>query len=112
MKKLLSALGLIAILGMTSPVFAAPGHGPGGPHGGPHRGPHGGGHHISAGHHHRHHVRPHGGFTIHTGYPRHSYWGYRRGGYWGYDCFDYRLGCGGYYGPYIPAYGTSFSIRF
>ena len=120
MKKLLSAIGLIAILGMTSPVLAAPGghggpvgHGPGGP-----RGPHGGGHHhISAGHHHRHHVRPHGGFTVHAGHPRHHYWYGYRSGYWGGPYCNYRLGwCDPYLYPgigvHVPMGGASFSLRF
>ena len=102
---------------MTTPAFAAP-HGPGGP-GGP--GPHGGGgHRIHAGAHyrphvthHRHHVRPHAGFTIHTGYPRHSYWYGYRGGYWGTPWCDYRLGWGNpYCAGYYPMGGTTFSIRF
>mgnify|MGYP003295681469 CR=1 FL=1 len=53
MKKVLSVLGLIAILGITSPAMAPPGHhGPGG------HGPHGGGHRIHAGAHHRPHIAP------------------------------------------------------
>ena len=119
MKKVLSVLGLIAILSMTTPAMAAPGgpHGHGGPGGpgGPHGPRHGGGHHISAGHHHRHHVRPHGGFTIHTGYPRHSHWVGYRSGYWGGPHCNYRLGwCDPCYPPYgyVPYGGTSFSIRF
>ena len=114
MKKILSVLSLIAILGVTTPAFA----GPGGPHGGPHGGPrHGGGHHhIQAGHHHHpgHHIRPHGGISIHAGHPRHSYWGGFRGGYWRSPYCDYRLGwCDSYYSPYIVPYnGASFSIRF
>lgn len=133
MKKALSVLSLIAILGMSTPAMAAPG-GPGGPggHGGPPR--HGGGHVVHAGHHHRppamhhhghhrppvmhhHHYRPHGGVYISTGYPRHRYWGGYGVGYWGSNWCDYRLG---YYDPYIcppprpyiPMSNVGFSIRF
>ena len=115
MKKVLSVLGLIAILGLTSPAFAAP-HGPGS-HGGPGGGgPHGGGHRIHAGAHHRPHIAPrhhHGGMVIHAGYPRHSYrYGYRHG-YWRNPWCDYRLGWGDpYCSYYYPMGGASFSIRF
>lgn len=116
MKKVLSILGLIAIIGTTTPVLAAPG-GPGGPHGG--HGRHHGGHQIHAGMHHRPHMAPrhhgHGGVVIHTGYPRHSYWGGYRSGYWGSNWCNYRLGCCDpyYYStPYIAVPGASFSIRF
>lgn len=111
MKKILSILGLIAILSTTTPVLAAPG-GPG--HGGPGGPRPGGGHHISAGHHHRPHVRPHGSFAIHTGHPRHSHWVGYRSGYWRTPYCDYRLGwCDPYYPPYgYPYGGASFSIRF
>ena len=127
MKKVLSVLGLIAILGITSPAMAAPGHhGPGG------HGPHGGGHRIHAGAHHRPHIAPphrhhhhhygHGGIMIHSGHhPRHSY-RYGHGfGYWGSHWCDYRLGyCDPYfYGPYRPHAGVylplgsaGVSIRF
>ena len=121
MKKVLSVLGLIAILSMTTPVMAAPGgHGHGGP-----RGHHGGGHRIHAGAHHRPHMAPHhrhhhhGGVMIHTGhYPRHSYWHGYRHGYWGSHWCDYRLGfCDPYcYRPhagiYLPVAGAGVSIRF
>ena len=76
MKKVLSILGLVAILGLTTPAFAAPHGGPGGPHGG-------GGHRIHAGAHHRPHMAPshhHGGVRVYTSHhhPRHSHWyGYR-----------------------------------
>lgn len=113
MKKILSVLSLMAILGMSTPAMAAPG-GPGG-HGGPGGPRPGGGHHISAGHHHGHHIRPHGGISIHAGHPRHGYWGGCRGSYWYRTYCNPRLGwCDPYYPPYggyIP-YGTSFSIRF
>ena len=118
MKKVLSVLGLIVILGMTSPAFAGP-HGPGGPGGhgghGMHGGPHGG-HRIHAGAHHRPHMAPrhhHGGMVIHAGYPRHNYrYGYRHG-YWRGPWCDYRLGWGDpYCGYYYPMSGASFSIRF
>ena len=116
MKKVLSFLSLIAFLGMSAPAFAAP-HGPGGPGGpGGGHGPGGPRHNISAGYHHRPHVRHHGGLTIHAGYPRHSYWyGYRHG-YWGDPWCNYRLGC---YPPpppglgvYVPMGGAAFSVRF
>ena len=112
MKKVLSVLGLIAILGLTTPAMAAPPH-----HGGPH-----GGHRVHAGAHHRpsmhrppHHgggyYRHHGGITFHTGYPRHSHWGCRRTCYWGDPWCNNRLGY--YYAPYyMPMSGASFSIRF
>ena len=118
MKKILSVLGLFAILTMTTPVMAAPGGhgGPGGHHSAPRH--HGGGHHISAGPHHGggHHMRPHGGVIIHSGYPRHRYWSGYRTGYWGGTWCNPRLGwytdC--YYPPptYMPLPGASFSIRF
>lgn len=118
MKKVLSILSLIAILGLSSPVFAAP-NGPGG-HGGPGGPGPRGGHHIHAGSHHRHHMAPrhhHGGGMIHVGhYPRHNYWRSYGPHYWGNHWCDYRLGC---YGPYYPAFGVhipmgnaSFSVRF
>ena len=118
MKKTLSVLGLIAILTMSPPAFAAPG-GPGGPGG---HGP-GGGHKIQAGTHHRPHMAPrhHGGITVHTGHhPRHHHWYGYRTGYWGSPWCDYRLGwCDPYYPPYspyagvyVPMGGASFSVRF
>lgn len=115
MKKTLSILGLIAILGLTTPAFAAP-HGSGGPAG---HGPHGGGHRVHAGAHHRpHHVAPHhhGGSFVHIGHhPRHSAWyGYRASHRWCPYC-GYRLGyCPHYsgFGAYIPLGSASFSIRF
>ena len=110
MKKVLSVLGLIAILGLTSPAFANP-HGPGG-HGGPRHH----GHAIHAGHHRPPHMGPrhhHGSFHIHTGYSRHSYWRSYRTGYWGDPWCDYRLGWGDpYCAYYYPMSGASFSIRF
>ena len=118
MKKVLSVLGLIAIISMTNPVLAAPGGGHGGSGGGFHGPQHG--HRVHAGAHHRpHHVhhmghhRPHAGITFHAGHPRHSYWYGYRGGYWGNSWCDYRLGWG--YpncGVYVPMSGAAFSIRF
>ena len=112
MKKVLSILGLIAILGITTPAFAGP-HGPERPAS---HGPHGGGgHKIHAGSHHRPHIAPrhHGGFIIHAGYPRHSYRHVYRHGYWRTPWCDYRLGWGDpYCGYYYPMGGASFSIRF
>lgn len=122
MKKVLSILGLIAILGITTPAFAGP-HGPGGPAG---HGPHGGGgHRIHAGAHHRPHMAPrhhhHGGVRIYTGHhhPRHSHWYGYRTGYWGSPWCDYRLGwCAPYYpcrphaGVHFPIGGAGVSIRF
>ena len=113
MKKILSVLSLVAVLGLTSPAFAAP-HGPGGP--GAH-GPHGGGgHRIHAGAHHRPHMAPRhrqGGIMIHTGYPRHGYWRSYGPRYWGGPWCDYRLGWGDPYCSYYPPLnGASFSIRF
>ena len=111
MKKVLSILSLIAILGMSSPAFAAPHHG----------GPHGGGpkpnHHRQHVTHHNHHHRG-GGVVIHTGHhPRHSHWYGYRGSYWGSPWCDYRLGwCDPYYYPafgvHVPVGGASFSVRF
>ena len=114
MKKVLSVLGLIAVLSMSTPAFAAPGgpggHGPGGP----------GGHRIHAGAHHRPHVAPRhhhgGGVRIHVGHhPRHGYWRTYRSSYWGDPWCDYRLGFyDPYYcpvRPYVPV-GASFSFRF
>ena len=118
MKKILSFLGLLAVLSMATPVMAAP---PGSPGHGP-RGPHNGGHIVNAGHRHRHHMAPihhhshrHGGIIIHTGhYPRHSYWHGYRHGYWGSPWCDYRLGCCPYpgFGLHVPMGGASFSVRF
>ena len=116
MKKFFTVLSLIAFLGMLTPVMAAPGgHGGSGGPRGIHSAPpqrHPGGHHIHARGHHRPHVYPHGGLTIHAGAPRHRHWRYYRGGYWYNPCLDYRLA---WYSeacyPY-PYYGTSFSIRF
>jgi len=121
MKKILSLLGLIAILGMTTPAFAAPG-GPGG-HGGHHGAPrHGGGHHIAPPHHHGggHHMgHHHGGVSFHVGSPRHRHWGSYGVGYWGSPWYNPRLGwyTDYYYPPatythYVPVHGASFSIRF
>lgn len=118
MKKALSVLSLIAILGLTSPAMAAPGG-----HGGPGRG-----HVVHAGHHHRppamhhhrhhrppvihsHHYRPHGGVYINTGYPRHRYWSSYGAGYWGDPWCDYRLSwCGPYHYPYRPHAGVYFPV--
>lgn len=109
MKKVLSVLSLIVILGFTTPVFANPhGHSP---HSSRHS-IHAGAHHRPHVSHHRHH-RPHTGFTIHTGYPRHSYWYGYRSGYWRNHWCDYRLGWGNpYCAGYYPVGGTSFSIHF
>ena len=118
MKKVLSILSLIAILGVTTPAFAGPGghDGPKG-HGGSRV--HGGGHRIHAGahhrHHHAHHIRPHGGVVIRTGYyPRHSYWSHYGHGYWGNPWCNYRLGCYPYhgFGMHFPMGGASLSIGF
>lgn len=110
MKKVFSLLAMIAILGISTPAFAAPGgphgHGKGpGMHGGPHMG---GGHRIHAGvrhhrppmiHHGHGHGHHHGGIMLHSGYPRHRCWssyGYPYGsGYW----YNYGLG---YYNPCPP----------
>ena len=118
MKKVLSILSLIAILGLSTPAFAAPG-GPNGHHPGPgmHGGP--GGHRVHAGPSHGgHHMRPHGGVTVHAGHhPRHRSWHGHRFGYWSYPYCDYRLGCcNPFYPPgvgvHIPMGGASFSLRF
>lgn len=99
MKKILSVLALITILGASVPAFAAPPPPPA--HGGAHyrhemrRPPH---------HHGGGHFRPHSGFVIHTGFPRYDY---------------YHAGISGY--PYCrcpycmahrPISGASFYIRF
>ena len=118
MKKVLSVLGLIAILGMTTPAMAGP-HGPGGGPGG--HGPHRGGHRIHAGAHHRPHMAPHhrhyhGGGMIHVGHhhPRHCHWHGHRVGYWGCPWCSY--GLGGYYYPgvgvHVPMGAGSFSLHF
>lgn len=113
MKKILSILSLVAILGLTTPAFAAPHGGHGGHHSG-----HAGGHRIHAGAHHRPHMttnhhRHHGGIMIHTGYPRHTHWRcYRHGIRMCPWCYD-RLGFyNNFYGPMIPMGGMSFSIGF
>ena len=95
MKKILSILALFAIIGVTSPVMAAP-HGPAN-HGRPHepakvtRG-----HIVHAGHHNRPHIAPprhHSGVILHTNYyPRHYYRNDYRYGYWGNNWCNYRLG--------------------
>ena len=117
MKKVLSVLSLIAILGFTTPAFAAPHGGPGGP-GGPHGG---GGHRIHAGAHHRPHMAPrhyHGGGMIHVGHhPRHCNWHGHRVGYWGCPWCSYGLGgYPNYYYPgvgvHVPMGGASFSLHF
>ena len=107
MKKVLSILSLIAILGMSAPAFAAP-----------HGGHHGGGpkpsHHRPHVAHHGHHHR--GSVMVHTGHhPRHSHWyGYRSSYRWCPWC-GYRLGhCPHYpsFGAYVPIGGAGFSIHF
>ena len=109
MKKVLSILSLIAILGMSAPAYAAP-----------HGGPHGGGPKPSQ---HRQHVAPHGhhhrggSVMVHTGHhPRHSHWYGYRTGYWGSHWCNCRLGYCPYHAPGIGVYGpyggASFSIRF
>ena len=121
MKKVLSVLGLIAILSMTSPAMAAP-HGHGGPGG---HGPHHGGHRIHAGAHHRPHMAPrhhHGGGMVYVGHhPRHSHWHGYRTGYWGSPWCNYRLGlcdpylyppCRPHAGIHFPVGGAGVSIRF
>ena len=115
MKKFFSVLSVIAILGITTPVLAAPdghprgGHGPSMRHSG---------HHISTGHHHRHNVRHHGhgGISIHAGHPRHSYWygyGYRD---WRYSRCNYRLSWCDFPPPppphYFPMGGIGLNIHF
>ena len=114
MKKVLAVLGLVAILGITTPVMAAPSHG--GMHGG--MGVHGGAvHTVHRGHPApppRHYVRPHSGITIYGSYPRHGYrYGYRSC-YWNDPWCDYRLGWydGVYCRPYVPVGGIGVNIRF
>lgn len=118
MKKIFAVLGLVAILGVTTPAMAAPNHGGHGMHGG-------GGMHppITAGAHRRHpappprpahYTRPHSGITFYGNYPRHSYrYGYRTC-YWGDPWCDYQLGWydGVYYRPYVPMGGFGVNIRF
>lgn len=127
MKKVLSVLSLIAIISLASPAFAGPPGGPRGPGGpgGPGMGGrppmHGGqGHHIAPPPPHR----PHGGFVVHAGSPRHSYWRSYRAGYWGNSWCDYRLGwcnpcpppppppCTPHAGVYFPMGGAGISVRF
>ena len=114
MKKILSLLGLFAVLTMTAPVMAAPG-GPGGPHGGP-VGPRG--HHGGPAMHSPHHMPPHRGHYItphhHMQYSYRSF--PRRGcGFYAYDSM-YPLGYYDYYYysrpyvPYRPASGIGFYI--
>ncbi len=116
MKKVLTVLSLIEVLGLTmSSANAAPG-GPGGP-GGPR-----GGHHVvhaGPGMHHRPH---HGGHRMAPPPPRHHHYHggigivggvLARRSYWGYPYYDYRLGLYDdfYYRPYRP-YNAGFYIRF
>ena len=101
MKKVLTVLSLIALLGMSAPAFAAPPPPPPG-HGGPH--------HIHAGyrhdmrrppHYHGGHYRPHSSFTIYTSFPRYNY-GYRHHPFCQCpQCMAFR-----------PFYGTGFYISF
>ena len=111
MKKIFTILTLVAIFGLTTPVFAGP-HGHGGHHGPSHRG----GIKVHAGAHYRPHIshRHHGGIMISTGhYPRHSYRSYYRHGYWCDPCCNNRLGyVDPYFGYYPPMSGASFSISF
>ena len=113
MKKVLSILALIAVIGLSTPVEAAPGGGPGGPRGG-------GGQRVHAGAHHGPHMAPkhhHGGAIVHVGHtPRHGHWHGYRTSYWGSTWCDYRLGCCPYpypgIGVHIPVGGASFAVRF
>ncbi len=113
MKKVLTILGLIAILTMTTPVMAHDGH---------YRHAHRHGNCIHAGHHYRkhvthhhiHHVRPHHGVTIHSGYhPRHRYRSSYGADCWGSNWCNRRLGwCDDFYTPCGSFGGFGVSIRF
>ena len=106
MKKLFTLLGLIGILVMSTPVFAAPmGAAPGGHrgqmvHAGPGmaRPPQGGGHHMSPPPPPPAHSYYRGSAVIGGVLARRSYWGYR-------NCYYNRLAyCNDYYYRPIPAY--------
>lgn len=115
MKKVLTVLGLMFLLGATTSVQAAP-MGPGGHHGG-HMAPPTPHSIHNAAHHRVHHMMPppprhyhHRSHVVIGGYyPRHSYWGY--------PCYDYALGCDRFYYP-RPYYdngvyvNVGFPIRF
>lgn len=131
MKKILSVLSLIAILGFATPAMATPHGGSGGP--GVPSGPgmhNGGGQRVHAGAPHgSHFAPPHrhhgGGGIVYAGHPRRGYWSAYRAGYWGNYWCDYRLGwCEPYliptppptYGPhagvYFPVGGAGVAIHF
>lgn len=100
MKKVLSVLGLIAILGTAAPANAAPG-GHKGPHGGFHRPPHTVVHVAPRPPHHY----DRGSAFVGGVLARRSYWGYPHCGYrlgW-YDDF-----CR----PYPPTFTSGIYIRF
>ena len=109
MKKVLSVIGLIALIGITTPVFADPGR-----HAGHNMHSHMGGRHIvHSGHHHGpHHIRPHHGVSIHAGYPRHSYWYNHRFGHWRNNWCDYRLGWCDVPPVYYSVPGIGLNINF
>ena len=118
MKKIFAILGLIAVLGITTPAMAAPNHCGHNMHGG------GGMHPPMTARVHRgypapppppaYYSRPHSGIAFYGNYPRHSYgYGYRTY-YWGDPWCDYQLGWydGPYYRPYVPMGGFGVNIRF
>ena len=110
MKKVLSVLAMIAILGIMTPAMAAPHHG--GMHGGAVHGVHRG--HPAPPPSSIHYGHAHSGITIYGTYPRHSYrYGYRSC-YWDDPWCDYRLGWygGAYCRPYVPVGGFGVNIRF
>lgn len=119
MKKILSVLSLVAILGLATPAFAAPHGGPMGPEMGSRPS-------IQAGAHHKPNMAPphhghHGDVVVNAGCPRHSYWSGYRTGYWCSNWCDYRLGwcepCPPppyrpHAGVYFPVGGAGVSIHF
>ena len=112
MNKVLLILGVIAVLGVSTPVMASSGHVM---HGGAdvvsHRAV--GMHRIPPAPPVVHHVKPHSSITFYRNYPRHSYRCGCRLCSWGDPWCDYRLGwCDDYYRPCKPLGGFGVNIRF
>ena len=95
MKKVLTTLCLVGMIGLFTPAIAAP------------SGPPPGGHKVHAGAHHRPQVRHHhghhrhyrGGIMFHTGHSKHRCWRSNGLGYWYDPWCDCRLGFIDCYNP-------------